>query len=309
MKILDKIKNIVLKFPALGTSYKVFRSYLWVLESKYYGMKTKSQRKDITARKYKKITGQELDWGNLQTYNEKMQYYKFIVNHPIKTMLVDKYRVREWVAEIIGEEYLIPLLGVWEKFEEIDFSKLPNQFVLKSNHAAGTNIVVSDKSAFNKKEAKVLFNNWLKVNYAYFGLYQMQYENIPPKIIAEQYIQDSKGELPEFKFFCFHGKVHYCWFILETETQRYGNVYDLEWNLQPWKFKGRENAPFKVSKPKNFEKMVDIAAKLSEGFSHVRVDLYNVDGKIFFGEMTFTSAGGYRLVTPEKYNHMLGDLW
>lgn len=145
--------------------------------------------------------------------------------------------------------------------------------------------------------------------FAFAGDIQPHYKDIQSKIIAEKYIQDSKGELPEFKFFCFHGKVYYCWHILETETERYGNVYDLEWNLQPWKFEGRENTPFSLPKPDNFEKMIDIATKLSKEFSHVRVDLYNLDGEIYFGEMTFTSSGGHRLITPEKYNHMLGDLW
>lgn len=305
MKIKEKFK----KNSNLDRLYKLFRSCMWRLESKYYSTKDQSQREQIVAKQYKSISDKELDWDNLKTYNEKMQWSKLYENIPKKTLLADKYLVRNWISEKIGEEYLIPLIGVWDNFKEIDFSTMPNKFVLKANHAAGTNIIVSDKLKLNVKEAEVLFNNWLKVNYGYFSLYQMQYENIEPKIIAEEFVQDSKGELPEFKFFCFHGEVYYCWFILETETERYGNIYDLEWELQPWKFKGRDNTPYTISKPSNFEKMVEIAKILSSGFSHVRVDLYNVDGKIYFGEMTFTSAGGYRLITPEKYNYMIGDLW
>lgn len=191
------------KHLILSKLYNILRSFMWIIESKYYGMKTPAQREDIVARKYKKILGKNLDWDNLQTYNEKMQWAKLYDDIPTKTKLADKFLVREWVTEKIGEEYLIPLIGVWEKFDEIDFSTLPNKFVLKANHAAGTNVIVPDNTKLNIKETETLFNNWLKVNYGYFSLYQMQYENIEPKIIAEKYIQDSNGELNDYKFLCF----------------------------------------------------------------------------------------------------------
>src|SRR5699024_9361647 len=130
-----------------------------------------------------------------------------------------------------------------------------------------------------------------------------------PKIVAEEFIEDSKGQLYDYRFLCFNGKVYYCWVGLDGENQRYGNIYDLEWNLQSWTFTGLPNTPFEVSIPENFEEMVSIATKLSKKFSHVRVDLYNVDGKIYFGEMTFTSSAGYRLITPDKYNYKLGNFW
>lgn len=303
------IKDILKNNPLFNTAYKVLRSYMWVMESKYYSTKTPKQRKDIVAKRYKKISGEELDWNNLLTYNEKIQWAKLYDDIPRKTKLADKYLVRDWVAEKIGESYLIPLLGVWDSFDEINFSKLPHQFVLKANHASGMNIIVSDKKKWDKKTANQLFDNWLKVNYAHFSFYQMQYEKIPPKIIAEEYLTDSNGELPEFKFFCFDGEVYFCWFILEGGNQRYGNIYDLQWNLQSWKFKGRDNTPYDLPKPANFEQMVEIAKELSQGFSHVRVDLYNVDGAIYFGEMTFTPSGGTRELTPKKYNKILGEQW
>lgn len=303
------LNKIIDKHSFLQKSYKLLRSFMWVIESKYYGMKTDSQRKNIVARQYKSISGEKLNWDNLQTYNEKMQLYKLYGSNSNKAKLADKYRVREWVAETIGKEYLIPLLGVWDEFEEIDFSKLPNKFVLKTNHAAGTNIIVSDKANFNKKEAKILFNNWLKVNYAYFSSYQMQYEKIERKIIAEKYIQDSNGELNDYKFLCFNGKVYYCWIDIGRYSDRYRNIYDLDWNLQPWNISPYGNTPYKIERPENYQEMVKIAQKLCQGFSHVRVDLYNVDGKIYFGEMTFTTTGGFKSIVPEKYNYMLGDLW
>jgi len=309
LDIKKAMKKAMKKNSQIGKIYKIFRSYIWVLESKYYETKTKKQIENIVVRQYKKNSGQELNWDNLQTYNEKMQWAKLYENIPTKTKLADKYLVREWVKEKIGEEYLIPLKGVWDEFNEINFSKLPNKFVLKANHAAGTNIIVSDKSKFDKREAEILFGNWLKVNYAYFSSYQMQYENIEPKIIAEKYIQDSNGELNDYKFMCFNGEVYYCWIDIGRYSNRYRNVYDLNWNIQPWNIYPYSNTSYKIEKPKNYQEMIEIAKKLCQGFSHVRVDLYNVDGKIYFGEMTFTTTGGYKPIIPEKYNYILGDLW
>src|SRR5699024_1239362 len=188
MKIIETIR----KYPLFSKSYNILRSFMWVIESKYYQMKTPSQREDLVARQYKKVSNENLDWTNLQTYNEKMQWAKLYEDISTKTKLADKYLVRDWVAEKIVQEYLIPVLGVWESFQEIDFNDLPKSLVLKANHAAGTNIIVSDKANLNVKYAEFLFNNWLKVNYAYFSLFQMQYEKIKPKIIAEEFIQDSK---------------------------------------------------------------------------------------------------------------------
>src|SRR5699024_7868179 len=143
-----------------------------------------------------------------------------------------------------------------------------------------------------------LFNNWLKVNYGYFSLYQMQYENIEPKIIAEKYIQDSNGELNDYKFLCFDGEVYYCWIDVGRYSNHYRNVYDLNWELQTLNIYTRNNTPYHIQRPKNYQKMIEIAKKLCQGFSHVRVDLYNVDGKIYFGEMTFTTNGGYQPIIP-----------
>lgn len=258
---------------------------------------------------YKKRTGKILNFSNLKTYNEKMQSYKLKNSSALKTKLSDKFQVRDWISETIGSEYLIPLLGVYEDYSDIDFGSLPDKFVLKTNHDSGTNLIVKDKKKINHFKERIKFIRSLNRNFAFKGDLQPHYKNIPPKIIAEKYIEDSDNELKEYKFFCFDGEVYYCWFILEMGTERYGNVYDLDWNLQPWIFSGRENTLHDIERPNNLEKMIKIATELSKGFSHVRVDLYNVDGKIYFGEMTFTSTGGYRLIEPEKYDYKLGELW
>lgn len=261
-------------------------------------------------REYKKRTGQELNLENPQTYTEKMQYAKLHLNSPLKTQLTDKYRVREWVQEKIGEEYLIPLLGVWDKFSEIDFKILPNKFILKTNHSSGWNIIVENKDDLDYQDAKTKMDKWVNSNFAFVNYLQLQYKDIEPKIIAEEYIADSNGDLNDYKFLCFNGEVYYCWVDLDRNDEMKRNVYDLNWQLQPWtQNKSFDNTETPLEKPEGFEEMVEIARNLSEGFSHVRVDLYNVDGKIYFGEMTFTSSGGYSLIHPEEFNHMLGNLW
>lgn len=137
----------------------------------------------------------------------------------------------------------------------------------------------------------------------------MQYKDIKPKIIAEKFINDKNNHLNDYKFLCFDGKVYYCWVDMDRYSNHTRNVYDVNWQLQPWNQNTFENAEFDIQKPKNYEEMIIIAEKLSRGFSHVRVDLYNVDGKIYFGEMTFTSGNGFSLIYPEEYNLMLGSLW
>lgn len=269
----------------------------------------KSKYESFLKTEYKHRTGEDLNMNPPETYTEKMQYAKLYLNTPLKTKLSDKYEVREWIDEKIGSDYLIPLLGVWDNYSDIDFDKMPNRFVLKLNSGSGTNIIVKDKNKLNHKRAKMKFDRWIRKNFAYSSDLQPHYEDIEPKIIAEEFIQDSEGELKEFKFFCFDGQPYYCWVLSDEENDRFGDIYDLNWVKQPWNFEGGENFPTKRKEPENFQHMIEIAKKLSEDFSHVRVDLYSVDNKIYFGEMTFTSSGGYRLILPNKYNRNLGELW
>src|SRR5690625_4349757 len=281
-------------------------------EIKYQYIKNMNSDKyeEFLEQEYQKRTGEELNIKEPQKYTEKVQYAKLYLNSPLKTRLSDKYLVREWVENRIDTKYLIPILGVWNDFSEIDFEILQNEFVLKQNNGSDTNVIVKDKSNINFEKNKIKFDKWLDINFGYYKDIQLQYKNIKSKIIAEKFIEDSNGKLPEFKFFCFNGKVYYCWFIINEKDNEYRNVYDLNWDLQPWNINNiYENYPRELPKPENFDEMVKIAETLCQGFSHVRVDLYNVDGKIYFGEMTFTSGGGYSLIYPEKYNYSLGKLW
>mgnify|MGYP001098588916 FL=1 len=265
----------------------------------------KTEYPKMLAARYEAAIGHKLNWDNLQTYTEKMQWAKLYDKNPLKATLTDKYLVREWVEKTIGGEYLIPLLGVWDNFEYIDFSELPDRFVLKTNHGSGTNLIVKDKSKLNLKRAKRMFDDWMNIDYAYNSNFEMHYTDIKPKIIAEKYMETSTGELPDYKFLCFGGKPYYCWVDCGRFTNHTRNVYDLDWKLQSWSQCHPINEVI-IEKPAKFETMVMLAQKLSEGLSHVRVDFYNIDGNIYFGEMTFTNASG---IYPDEWDKRLGELW
>ncbi len=280
-------------------------------------IRTINQRKKMTWEKqlqlvektYQERVGHPLDWDNLQTYTEKMQWAKMYDADPRKSRLSDKFAVREWVAETIGEEHLIPLLGCWDSFDEIDFDALPNQFVLKTNNGSGTNLIVKDKSKLNLKQTRRLVQDWLDTDFAYYNPFEHQYTAIPPKIIAEQFMVCDTGDLPDYKFLCFNGKPHFCWVDKNRHSNHTCDFFDMEWRHQPWSkyyFKTSDTLP---SIPAHFDEMKNIVTALCADFSHVRVDLYNINGKIYFGEMTFTYASGYSRLSSPEADLMLGDLW
>jgi len=294
----------------MGKTKELINNIKTELKYRYIKNMNPKNYESFLEKEYKKRTGQDLNIEHPKKYTEKIQYAKLYLNSPLKTKLSDKYLVRDWIEEKIGSQYLIPIFGAWDNFSDINFDELPNRFVLKLNNGSDANIIVQDKNKLDYEKAKEKFDRWTKINFGYYKDIQLHYKDIKPKIIAEKYIEDSNGNLPEFKFFCFHGKVYYCWFIMSENGEEYRNIYDLDWNLQPWNINNiYSNYPEPLPKPKNFDKMVKIATQLCQGFSHVRVDLYNVDEKIYFGEMTFTSGGGYSLIYPDKYNYILGDLW
>ena len=240
---------------------------------------------------YYQKTGYMLNLVNPRTYNEKIQWMKLYDATPLKTRLSDKYLVRDWVREKIGEEYLVPLLGVWDSFEEIDFDRLPDQFVLKANHGCGWNVIVKDKSQLDREDAKKKFDTWMRMNYAFNGL-ELQYLNIKPKIIAEQYLENDNDDLYDYKVFCFDGKPESVMYLSERKHGLKMAFFDLDWNKLPFVYTYPRNES-EVPEPANLGLMIDLAKRLAEGFPHVRVDFYELnDGSIKFGEMTFTSADG-----------------
>ncbi len=251
---------------------------------------------DKTALKiqYRNCFLEKLDLKNPKTFNAKLQWLKLYNRKPEYTMMVDKYKVRDYIKETIGEEYLIPLLGVWDKAEDIDFDSLPDKFVLKCNHGSACNIICKDKSKLDRKEAIKKLNKWMKINY-YKISREWPYKNVPRKIIAEQYMENfAENELRDYKFFCFGGVAKCVKVDFDRFIEHHANYFDMENNLLKI---GEiicppiQNKDIKL--PNNIDKMKLLAEKLSKEQPFLRADFYNVEGGIFFGELTFYPAGGF----------------
>lgn len=255
-------------------------------------------------------TGEALDLDNPQTYNEKIQWMKLNDTTPLKTLLADKYAVRGWVKEKIGEQYLIPLLGAWDKFDDIDFNALPKKFALKCNHGSGYNVIVTDKSKLDLGLLRRRINTWMSEDYAFKSGFELQYSAIPRKIVAEKYIENNDRDLFDYKFWCFDGKVKYIQFLSERYTNANGAqmaFYDRGWNKLNF-IVAHTLDDKTIKKPDNLESMIELAEKLSSGFNYVRVDFYDVNNKIYFGEMTFTPDSGQGKWEPEEMNLTIGRM-
>ena len=229
---------------------------------------------------------------------------------PLKTLLVDKYAVRGWVKEKIGEQYLIPLLGAWDKFDDIDFNALPKKFALKCNHGSGYNVIVTDKSKLDLGLLRRRINTWMSEDYAFKSGFELQYSAIPRKIVAEKYIENNDRDLFDYKFWCFDGKVKYIQFLSERYTNANGAqmaFYDRGWNKLNF-IVAHPLDDKTIKKPDNLESMIELAEKLSSGFNYVRVDFYDVNNKIYFGEMTFTPDSGQGKWEPEEMNLTIGRM-
>lgn len=259
---------------------------------------------------YRSKTGHRLNLENPKTYNEKIQWLKLYDSTPEKTILADKYLVRDWVAKKIGEQYLIPLLGVYDSFDDIDFDKLPDRFVIKCNHGSGFNVIIKDKSKIDLIDVRNKINRWMRENFAYRYGYELHYRDIEPKIIIEQYIENiGTDDLYDYKFWCFNGKVYYIQFLSERNLSGLKMAfYDTNWKKQDFVYDHPMDTK-NIKKPSNLDEMIKLAEKLAKGFNHVRVDFYRMnDGKLYFGEMTFTSASGSQKWSTESINQKFGDL-
>ncbi|WP_196808092.1 ATP-grasp fold amidoligase family protein [Butyrivibrio sp. AE3006] len=263
--------------------------------------------------KYKKMMGRFCNLTNPQTYTEKIQWSKLNRRDPIITDLADKVKVREWVKGRIGEEYLIPTVGdVYSSADEIDFDGLPDRFVIKANHGCGYNIVVNDKNNLDVAEIKKRLNSWLSHNFA-FNTFEMQYRDIKPKLYIEKFmIPEGEEDLPDYKFFCFDGKV-FCSYTMIDYTVNHSEgrlgFFDRDYKLMPYYRADYKPIKEQLPPPDKYWEMVELAETLSKGFSHVRVDFYNVEGKVYFGEMTFTNASGLCIFVPDEFDRILGDQW
>ena len=246
--------------------------------------------------KYKHIMKQKLNLDNPQTFNEKLQWLKLHNRKDIYTTMVDKYEAKKYVANIIGEEYIIPTLGVYEKFDDINFEELPNKFVIKCTHDSGGIVICEDKNNFDYKEAKKKINKGLKSNFYYFSR-EWPYKNVKPRIIVEKYMEDNIiGELIDYKSYAFNGE---CDYLMACYNRAKGNIkflyYDREWHLiKNFSYDGMKYGNnIKIPKPKNLDKMFEFATILSKDIPFIRVDFYEANGMLYFGELTFYPSAGF----------------
>lgn len=266
--------------------------------------------------KYKENTGKTLNLENPTTFNEKLWWLKLNNRDPLLTVCSDKYKVREYVEECGLEHTLTSLYGVYDNANDINFDELPERAFIKTNHGSGTNIIWDRNKPFNKDKFRKKFNKALKQNY-YWQSREWNYKNIEPKIIVEEILEDKSGNLPtDYKFFCFNGEPK---LLLVSENvctntgehndsdDRYTNVYDMNFNLLELTIKFRNEKKSKIKRPFNFEEMIKYAEILSKPFPHCRIDLYNIDGKIYFGEITFYHGGACHNINPVKWDRQMGD--
>lgn len=258
---------------------------------------------------YRVRMGKTINWKHPETLNEKIQWLKVYDRKPEYTQMADKCEAKKYVAAQIGEEHIIPTLGVWENFDQIDFSLLPDKFVLKCTHDSGGLVVCRDKSQLDIEMARKVMTASLKNNYFYYGR-EWPYKNIKPRIIAEKYMEQIDGTgLVDYKFYCFEGKPQYLYVSKNMDDHRLATVtfVDMNWNMMPVErtdYKSDKEMPLR---PSRFDEMRKIAEKLSQGHKFLRVDLYQINGEVFFSELTFHPASGYMGVIPSEYDKIMGQ--
>ena len=298
--MLKKIKNI-LKIS------EIIKSLIYRLKNFYYEYGFTDEY--IIRKNFKKRVGREVNLENPKKFNDKLQWLKLNWYDPLAVKCADKYAVREFVKEKIGEKYLNELYGVYNSVEEIDIDKLPQQFVLKCTHGSGFNIICKNKGEMNWRKEKKKIKKWLKTNF-YWHTREWVYKDIEPKIICEKYLKDKNNNPPnDYKIFCFNGEAK----LIQVDFNKFNshkrNLY--EYN-SGWKFIDAEiecpNHPKRdISELKNLDKMLELSEILSDEFPHVRVDFYNIEGEIIFGELTFFHGSGFRISRPEKLKIKMGS--
>lgn len=254
-------------------------------------------------------TGEKLELSNPKTFNQKLQWYKLFYRDPLMIQCADKYAVREYIESKGYEDLLTELYGSYDNAEQIDFDNLPKSFVLKTTNAMGTNILVKDKSLINEKEVKKELNKWLKKKplQIWFGR-EWAYEKIKPRIICEEFIDAKGNDLIDYKIHCFNSTPQVIQVSIDRETDLRVNYFDTKWNPieAQQKYPNKEG---EVKKPKKFDEMLEIASDLSKEFPYVRVDLYNIEEKIIFGELTFYSSAGFSKFKPKEFNNYMGNFF
>ena len=257
---------------------------------------------------YRGAFGKKLDLDNPQTFNEKLQWLKLNNRKQIYSTMVDKYEVKKYVADIIGEEYIIPTYGVWDSFDKIEFETLPNQFVLKCTHDSGGIYICKDKSKLDLIAAKKKIEKCLKRSFYYVGR-EWPYKNIKPRIIAEQYMEDElSAELSDYKLMCFNGRLRFTLVCQDRYSDEglHESFFDNDWRLMPF-MRHKPLCKGQIKRPFHFEQMKEFAEKLSADVPFLRVDFYEINGRLYFGELTLYPGNGFEEFIPESYDAIIGS--
>jgi hypothetical protein len=255
------------------------------------------------------IFGERFNLTNPKTFNEKINWLKIHDRKPEYTMMVDKYEAKKYVSKILGESYIVENYGVWDTFDNIDFQILPEKFVLKCTHDSGGLVICKSKSTFNYDEARNIIEKYLKREF-FWNAREWPYKNVRPRIIAEKYLESGEDGLTDYKFYCFNGEPRLLYVsegLINHKTAKM-SFLDINWRFAP--FRRSDYMPLQSlpHKPSKFNEMVDIAKKLSEGIPFLRVDLYQIEDKIYFSELTFSPCAGFMPFLPKEYDRKLGDL-
>lgn len=295
MSLLAKLKRFVLDSH--------YRSCILLDKGFFNYMDDKS----FVEKQYRTFFGKNPDLEHPQTFNEKLQWLKLYDHRPEYVTMVDKYLVKDYVANIIGEKYIIPTIGVWDNPKDIDFDALPEQFVLKCNHDSGTVHICTDKSSLNIKKVQNCLRKGLRRNYYLHGR-EWPYRNVNRKIIAEPYLKDESGyELKDYKIFCFDGVPK----MIQVDFDRFighkRNLYDLDWNLIQAEIKFQNGWDTIIERPAVLEELLELASRLSKGYPHIRTDFYVCGEQIYFGELTLCHGSGTEEFRPAEFGKMVGD--
>lgn len=284
------------------------KNYLTVIIMRFVNLfKNKLKIETYLKIKFFITLGYKLDLNNPLSFNEKLQWIKLNYHNSLMTICCDKVLVKDYVKAIIGKEFIIPTIEIWDNPENIDFNVLPSQFVIKCNHNSGKGMIVCEnKNNLNYTKAKEKIISGFDENFYTYN-YEWPYKNIIKKIIVEEYLKDEDGTgLIDYKFYCFDGEPTYLVIASNRKKGVKFDYFDIDLNPLPFQ-QGGKKAFYDSRNIKNYKQMVEIAKKIAKGFPHVRVDLYNIDGKIYFGEMTFFDSGGFGKFKPRKWDYIFGN--
>ncbi|MDO6470558.1 ATP-grasp fold amidoligase family protein [Maribacter sp. 1_MG-2023] len=257
---------------------------------------------------YEYYSGNKLDYNNLKDFNEKISWYKVFYRPKILNQLVDKYNVKKYVENKVGKHILNETIGVFDKVSKIDFDSLPKQFVIKGVHGFHFNLIVKDKTKLNLAKSKYLLHKWMSKNQYYRGGMEWAYKDVKPLLLVEKYLEEMGQEIiNDYKFFCFNGVPKFVQIDLDHGKNSYRCFYDMEWRKQDFSKGNIKHYKGEIEKPSNFNEMKEVALKLANNLPFVRIDLYAIEGRTIFGEMTFYPSDARSRFVPEEYNKIIGD--